>query len=103
MYGRPFGKSLCHAWGASPIYLLGKYYLGVRPDSPGYATYTIEPRLGGFDWMQGRVPLPSGHIDIYMDKNRVKVTSTTSGTGRLMIGEQAITIDKPGFEYEFRY
>jgi hypothetical protein len=30
MYGRPFGKSLCHAWGASPIYLLGKYYLGVN-------------------------------------------------------------------------
>ena len=27
MYGREFGKSLCHAWGASPIYLLGKYYL----------------------------------------------------------------------------
>jgi hypothetical protein len=23
MYGRPFGKSLCHAWGASPLYLLG--------------------------------------------------------------------------------
>ena len=24
MYGRPYGKSLCHAWGASPVYLLGK-------------------------------------------------------------------------------
>ncbi len=34
MYGRKFGKSLCHAWGASPIYLLGKYYLGVSPTSP---------------------------------------------------------------------
>ena len=35
MYGREFGKSLCHAWGASPIYLFGKYYLGVRPLSTG--------------------------------------------------------------------
>ena len=31
MYGNKYGKSLCHAWGASPIYLLGKYYLGVTP------------------------------------------------------------------------
>ena len=28
------GKSLCHAWGASPIYLLGKYYLVIRPLTP---------------------------------------------------------------------
>ncbi|RYF11199.1 MAG: alpha-rhamnosidase, partial [Flavobacteriales bacterium] len=41
MYGRPFGKSLCHAWGASPIYLLGKYYLGVKPTSAAYQTYVI--------------------------------------------------------------
>ena len=26
MYGDPYGKSLCHAWGASPIYLLGRYF-----------------------------------------------------------------------------
>ncbi|MCL2752095.1 MAG: alpha-rhamnosidase [Firmicutes bacterium] len=25
MYGRPYGKSLCHAWGAAPLYLLGRY------------------------------------------------------------------------------
>ncbi len=54
MYGREFGKSLCHAWGASPIYLLGKYYLGVKPTSPGYATYAIDPALGGLEWMQGK-------------------------------------------------
>ncbi|MCX2480463.1 alpha-rhamnosidase [Pedobacter sp. MC2016-15] len=51
MYGRPYGKSLCHAWGASPIYLLGKYYLGVKPLSPGYETYLVEPVLGGLKWM----------------------------------------------------
>jgi hypothetical protein len=55
MYGRPFGKSLCHAWGASPIYLLGKYYLGVSPVTAGYETYKIEPSLGGLEWMEGKV------------------------------------------------
>ena len=56
MYGRPYGKSLCHAWGASPIYLIGKYYLGVRPTKPGYAEYEIRPSLGDLEWMQGTVP-----------------------------------------------
>ena len=37
MYGNRYGKSLCHAWGASPVYLLGKYYLGIPPK----ATYTL--------------------------------------------------------------
>ncbi|PQC20855.1 hypothetical protein CUN37_12715 [Enterococcus faecium] len=36
MYGDPYGKSLCHAWGASPIYLLGRYFIGLYPTKPGY-------------------------------------------------------------------
>ena len=47
---RRFGKSLCHAWGASPVYLLGRYFLGVVPTSPGFATYDVKPNLGGLDW-----------------------------------------------------
>ena len=73
MYGREFGKSLCHAWGASPIYLLGKYFLGVKPMSPGYATYSIEPNLGGLKWMQGTVPTPSGNIEMYVGLSEIKV------------------------------
>jgi hypothetical protein len=82
MYGRPFGKSLCHAWGASPIYLLGKYYIGVKPTSPGYQTYTIEPNLGGLQWMQGSVPTPVGNIDVYCSSTQIKVKGDT-GTGTL--------------------
>ncbi|QPH40220.1 alpha-L-rhamnosidase-related protein [Pedobacter endophyticus] len=82
MYGRPFGKSLCHAWGASPIYLLGKYYLGVQPTAPGYATYTIEPMLGGLDWMEGKVPTANGDIVVYCSKKEIKVSSAV-GTGKL--------------------
>ena len=83
MYGRPFGKSLCHAWGASPIYLLGKYYLGVKPTSPGYATYNVEPVLGGLKWMKGTVPTPSGNIEIFCDAKQIKVKGAV-GTGTLM-------------------
>ncbi|WP_179413461.1 alpha-L-rhamnosidase C-terminal domain-containing protein [Mucilaginibacter sp. E4BP6] len=75
MYGRPYGKSLCHAWGASPIYLLGKYYLGVKPTSPGYRDYIIEPNLGGLQWMQGSVPTPNGDIKVYVSTKQIKVSS----------------------------
>jgi alpha-L-rhamnosidase len=84
MYGRPFGKSLCHAWGASPLYLLGKYYLGVQPSTPGYATYIIEPKLGGLAWMEGKVPTPNGDIDLYCSRNEIRVKSGT-GTGILKL------------------
>ena len=82
MYGRAFGKSLCHAWGASPIYLLGKYYLGVKPTGPGYSTYTVEPVLGGLQWMQGSVPTPAGNIEMYVSTKEIKIKGA-AGTGTL--------------------
>ena len=93
MYGRPYGKSLCHAWGASPIYLLGKYYLGVRPTKPGYEEYVVEPHLGDLDWMEGDVPTPHGMIHVYMDRHQVKVHST-EGEGWLIVGDQKVRIGK---------
>ncbi|MFL5739388.1 MAG: alpha-rhamnosidase [Flavisolibacter sp.] len=83
MYGREFGKSLCHAWGASPIYLLGKYYLGVKPTSAGYATYSVEPNLGGLKWMEGTVPTPSGNIEVYVNSKQIKIRGG-AGTGTLI-------------------
>ncbi len=82
MYGRPYGNSLCHAWGASPIYLLGKYFAGVRPTAPGYATYTVEPVLVGMEWFESTVPTPGGEIQLYVSHNRLRIKSDT-GTGTL--------------------
>ena len=45
MYGDRFGKSLCHAWGASPIYLLGRYFMGIRPLCPGGERFEVKPHL----------------------------------------------------------
>ena len=91
MYGRPYGKSLCHAWGASPIYLLGKYYLGVRPTKPGYAEYEVRPSLGDLEWIEGDVPTPHGMIHVRMDRHQVKVRAT-EGHGTLIVGSQQIPI-----------
>ena len=96
MYGRPYGKSLCHAWGASPVYLLGKYYLGVRPTKPGYEEYVVESSLGDLEWIEGDVPTPLGMIHVYMDHKQVKVNAT-AGKGSLVLGEQRYDIE-PGKE-----
>jgi hypothetical protein len=82
MYGRPYGKSLCHAWGASPVYLFGKYYLGVQPETEGYKTFGIRPILGNLQWIDGTVPVPNGEIKVYMDQKQIKV-SASQGEGYL--------------------
>ncbi len=103
MYGRPYGKSLCHAWGASPIYLLGKYYLGVRPTKAGYETYEIRPTLGGLEWMEGTIPTPQGEIHLRMDQTTIEVTAT-EGEGRLYLpdGSAPIRIE-PNEHYTFEW
>ena len=92
MYGRPYGKSLCHAWGASPVYLLGKYYLGVRPMKPGYEEFEVRPNLGDLEWIAGDVPTPNGMIHVEMNRHEIKVRAT-EGRGTLYYGDQQLTIE----------
>ncbi|MEN3323142.1 amylo-alpha-1,6-glucosidase [Mariniflexile soesokkakense] len=95
MYGRPYGKSLCHAWGASPIYLFGKYYLGVKPTSAGYKTYEVTPNLGGLKWMEGKVPTPNGEVSIYCSTNVIKIKAS-EGEGTLIINSKSKPSTKTG-------
>ena len=91
MYGRPYGKSLCHAWGASPLYLLGRYFLGVKPTRPGYEEYEVRPVLGGLEWMEGDVPTPYGLIHVKVDGEHIRVKSH-GGRGRLIFGNVYMAI-----------
>ena len=79
MYGEPYGKSLCHAWSCGPIYLLGRYCLGVRTDSPAYGTYTVAPALGSYGEIEGVVPTVRGNIRIKATANQVEVCSDLDG------------------------
>ncbi len=72
MYGDKFGKSLCHAWGASPIYLLEKYFLGVKPLSAGYRTYEANPRTEFFRSFDCKVPVNKGDLKLCWNGKELK-------------------------------
>lgn len=88
MYGEKFGKSLCHAWGAGPIYLFGRYYLGVYPTSPAYATFNVEPNLGSLNEMNGKVPVNGGCVEIHFDKKHLCVLADKAGGTLIWKGEK---------------
>jgi alpha-L-rhamnosidase len=64
MYGRPFGKSLCHAWASGPAALLPEAILGIRPLSPGWSRFELNPELGPLPWAAAVVPTPLGDIAV---------------------------------------
>lgn len=84
MYGRPFGRSFCHSWGASPLYLLGRYFAGVKPTSAGYATYEIAPAVSTLGWFKSEVPTPFGKIKISATREKLEIDSD-GGQGKLKL------------------
>lgn len=84
MYDAPYGKSMCHAWSASPIYLLGYYRMGVRNTGVAYDTFEVRPVLGSLPSFEGIVPLPQGEVRMKVTKTDVKVIATVSG-GKLIV------------------
>ena len=93
MYGGKYEKSLCHAWGASPIYLLGKYALGVYPTDIGYSKFEVKPNLMCFKHFSGTVPTPNGTVTVKMDEKQITIFSEAEG-GSLIIGNRKILIPK---------
>ncbi len=73
MYGRPFGRSLCHAWASAPAAVLPGEVLGIRPTADGWKRFTVEPRLGDLDWAAACVPTPSGDIQVQAHQKGARV------------------------------
>ncbi len=91
MYGDPYGKSLCHAWSASPICLLARHFIGLRPDAPGYAQFTIEPEVDAMEPYAASLPLPGGRLYICLEKRdqrKLTVQSDLPGGSLLIHGER---------------
>ncbi|GMQ57970.1 alpha-L-rhamnosidase [Vallitalea sediminicola] len=79
MYEDKYGKSLCHAWGASPIYLIGRYFIGLCPIEPGYKKFRISPKLNSFTNFTCKFPVKNGIVKLDFNNNKLCVISDVSG------------------------
>ena len=73
MYGDPFGKSLCHAWAASPIYLLARYFVGLQGTEPGGARCELQPQTAFFQKLHCSFPMGDKLLQIDWEQGQLHV------------------------------
>ena len=78
MYGEPFDKSLCHAWGAGPIYFIGRYLVGLHPTDAGYKSFELEPKLNVGNY-KVTLPVMNGCIKIEVKDSTLTVVADVDG------------------------
>ncbi|MBO5760850.1 MAG: hypothetical protein J6S53_04835 [Lentisphaeria bacterium] len=61
-YGRPYGKSLCHAWGAGPAFLLPQMLFGIEVIECSWKKFSLSPMPGVTGSIE--IPTPFGNIQI---------------------------------------
>ena len=92
MYGDHFGKSLCHAWAASPIYFLAKYFAGLDLVNKDGVTYVLKPQMQYFTDLDCTLPVGSdGTVRLAWDGECLEVTADAEG-GVLEFGEEKISL-----------
>jgi hypothetical protein len=64
-----YAGSLCHGWSATPAYFYGAYILGVKPLSPGFKTFAVDPFFKATPQASGTIPTPAGDITISWQEN----------------------------------
>ena len=96
MYGMKYGKSLCHAWGGGPVYIFGRYFLGVKPTSVAARTFEVCPSLGGLERICGTVPLNGGSVRVEFDGKVCRVYTDKDG-GTLILGNKKTALKKDGY------
>ena len=61
--------SLCHGWSAVPVYIFQSHLLGVKPLTPGFKQFIVNPAMHLLDYAEGTVPTPSGDIKLHWNNS----------------------------------
>jgi hypothetical protein len=66
-------RSDCHAWSASPLYVLLSLTAGIEPAAPGFRELRIRPHPGSLNNIQATVPVPAGLVSLSWRKGNTGV------------------------------
>jgi len=71
-----------HGWSSGAAPALTSYVLGVRPTSPGFTTFVVDPHPGSsVSWASGTVPTPRGPIVVSWRKLKGRLSITVNAPG----------------------
>lgn len=93
MYGRKFGRSHCHIWGASVLYLIPRYFYGIRKDIAFGETFEVRPVPELIEGTKIEVPLKRGILRVQSEQGRISVFASEQD-GELIIGERHYAVKR---------
>lgn len=93
MYGDAFGKSLCHAWAASPIYLISRWFVGLELTDGPDGDFVLTPRLEFFKKLDCTLPVGTkgGSVHICWDGETLTIQASRT-QGLLRAGKKVLTV-----------
>lgn len=93
MYGDAFGKSLCHAWAASPIYLIARWFVGLELADAPEVEFILAPRLEFFRRLDCTLPVGAGGGSVRIQWDGEGLTAQAKGTrGLLRLGGEDLAL-----------
>lgn len=73
-YGRPYAKSLCHAWSAGPTAFLPYSLFGLKPLEDGWRLFTLNPNIGYLKWANVCLPTKYGNIIVDINEDKIQIS-----------------------------
>ena len=58
------GGTVNHAWSGGPLTLMSQYFAGIAPTTPGFASYSVLPRMGLLQRIHANVVTVKGDIQL---------------------------------------
>ncbi len=69
-----------HAWGAAPANIIPRELMGIKPLTPGFVRFSLEPQIGSLEFVELQHPTSHGAIKVIIQDKVMNFTVPTGTT-----------------------